>query len=86
MDRPAKRTALISQELPRYSINLVSLAETRLPDEGNPTEDLGGRDIPHTSDDFMVWVSPSGTFLREQIKEAPVGISQPAQEDESFSY
>ena len=41
-DRPARRTALIAQELARYDIAIAALSETRLPDEGSLTEDQGG--------------------------------------------
>lgn len=41
-DRPARRTALISQELERYGIDIAALSETRLPDEGSLTESKGG--------------------------------------------
>lgn len=41
-DRPARRTALIAQELARYDIAIAALSETRLPDEGSLTEDKGG--------------------------------------------
>ena len=41
-DRPARRTALISQELSKYNVDIAALSETRLADEGSLTEDLGG--------------------------------------------
>ena len=41
-DRPARRTALISQELLKYNVDIAALSETRLADEGSLTEDLGG--------------------------------------------
>ena len=41
-DRPARRTALIVQELRRYNVDIAALAETRLPDDGSLTEAGGG--------------------------------------------
>lgn len=41
-DRPARRTALISQELSRYNVDIAALSETRLSDEGSLTEIQGG--------------------------------------------
>ena len=41
-ERPARRTALISQELSRYSVDIAVLSETRLADEGSLTESMGG--------------------------------------------
>ena len=41
-DRPARRTALIAQELRRYNVDIAALAETRLPDDGSLTEAGGG--------------------------------------------
>lgn len=41
-DRPARRTALIAQELARYNIHIAALSETRLADGGSLTEDQGG--------------------------------------------
>ena len=41
-DRPARRTALIAQELSRYNVDIAALSETRLLDEGSLTEDQGG--------------------------------------------
>ena len=39
---PARRTALIAQELRRYNVDIAALAETRLPVDGAPTESRGG--------------------------------------------
>ena len=41
-DRPARRTALIAQELSRYNVDVAALSETRISDEGSIAEDLGG--------------------------------------------
>ena len=41
-DRLARRTVLIAQELMRYDVDKVALAETRLTDEGNLTVDQAG--------------------------------------------
>ena len=41
-DRPARRTALIAQELSQYNVDIVALSETRLPDESSLTEDQSG--------------------------------------------
>ena len=40
--RPARRTALIAQDLARYDVNIAALSETGLPDEGSLTEDQNG--------------------------------------------
>ena len=37
-DRPARRTSLVAQELPRYAVDIAAFSETRLADEGNLTE------------------------------------------------
>ena len=41
-DRPARRTALVAQELSRYSVDIAALSETRLAGEGSLTEMEGG--------------------------------------------
>ena len=41
-DRPARRTALIAQELSRYNVDIAALSETRLADEGSVSENSGG--------------------------------------------
>ena len=41
-DRPARRTALIAQELSRYNVDIAALSETRLADEGSLAESGGG--------------------------------------------
>ena len=41
-DRPARRTALITQELSRYNVDIVALSETRLAGGGSLTENIGG--------------------------------------------
>ena len=41
-DRPARRSALVAQELKRYNVDIAALSETRLAGEGTITEDEGG--------------------------------------------
>ena len=41
-ERPERRTAFIARELKRHSVDIAALQETRLPDEGQLTEDGGG--------------------------------------------
>ncbi len=41
-DRPERRTAIIAGELGRYRIHLAALSETRLADEGQLKEEMGG--------------------------------------------
>ena len=41
-DRPARRSALVAQELKRYNVDIAALSETRLAGEGAITEDEGG--------------------------------------------
>ena len=40
-DRPARRTALIAQELSRYNVDIAALSETRLADEGSLAQSGG---------------------------------------------
>ena len=74
--RPARRTAFISRELSRYSIDIVALAETRLPDEGNITEDnffwKGHPTHERTIHGVGFAIRNS---LADQIEEALAGIS-----------
>ena len=37
-DRPARRTALVAQELSRYGVDIAAVSETRLADDGSLTE------------------------------------------------
>ena len=40
--RPERRTALIARELGKYQIDIVTLSETRLIEEGSTAEPKGG--------------------------------------------
>lgn len=79
-DRPARRTALIAQELGRYDIDVAALAETRLPDEGSLTEDQGGYTFywkGYSTEERRlhgVGFAVKNSLLRS-IEDAPVGIS-----------
>ena len=37
-DRPARRAALVVEELSRHGVDIAALSETGLADEGSPTE------------------------------------------------
>ena len=80
-DRPARRTALISQELSRYNIDIAALSETRLADEGSITEDLGGytfywRGLPQEERRIHgVGFAIKNSLLRS-LHSAPIGISE----------
>ena len=41
MDRPARRTALISQKLTRYDVDIVTLSKIRLTGESSLSENIG---------------------------------------------
>ena len=41
-ERPERRTAFIARELRRHSVDIAALQETRLPDDGQLTENGGG--------------------------------------------
>ena len=74
--RPARRTAFISRELSRYSIDIVALAETRLPDEGNITEDTFFWKGNPTHEQTLHGVGFAiRNSLADQIEEALAGIS-----------
>ena len=79
-DRPARRTALIAQELSRYNIDIAALSETRLADEGSVTEDLGGytffwKGYPQNENRIHGVAFAVRTALLRSCVENPVGIS-----------
>ena len=63
-DRPARRTALIAQELSRYNVDIAALSETRLLAEGSLTEDQGG--IPSFGKDTHLIAVEVSTVLALQ--------------------
>ena len=79
-DRPARRTALIAQELQRYDIDIAALSETRLAGEGAITEDMGGYSFfwkgypPEENRIHGVAFAIRSSLLRS-CPENPVGIS-----------
>ena len=79
-DRPARRTALIAQELRRYNIDIAALPETRLPDDGSLTEAGGGytffwKGLPQTDRRIHGVGFAVRNSLCGVLKEYPTGIS-----------
>ena len=80
MERPARRTALIAQELSRYNVDIAALSETRLADDGSITEDLGGytffwKGYPQNENRIHGVAFAVRTALLRSCVENPVGIS-----------
>ena len=80
-DRPARRTALISQELARYNVDIAALSETRLADEGSLTEALGSytffwKGLPQEERRIHgVGFAIRNSLLRS-LSSNPIGISE----------
>ena len=79
-DRPARRTALISQELSRYNVDIAALSETRVSDEGSVTEDLGGytffwKGYPPSENRIHGVAFAVKSSLLRSCDRSPVGIS-----------
>ena len=79
-DRPQRRTALLSNELSRYKIDIVALSETRLSEEGQLTEASGytfyWKGLPsgvprHAGVGFAV-----RSALIKNLEELPSGFSE----------
>ena len=80
-DRPARRTALISQELSKYNIDIAALSETRLAGEGSLTEDLGGytffwRGLPQEERRIHGVGFAIRNSLLKSLHSNPIGISE----------
>ena len=80
-DRPARRSALIAQELSRYNMDIAALSETRLAGEGSLTESEGGytffwRGLPSTERRIHGVGFAIRTTLVAQLDETPVGVSE----------
>lgn len=79
-DRPARRTALIAQELGRYDIDIAALSETRLSDEGSLTEDQSGFTFywkgypPHERRLHGVGFAVRNSLV-PLMEDSPVGVS-----------
>ena len=79
-DRPARRTALIAQELRRYNVDIAALAETSLPDDGSLTEAGGGytffwKRLPQTERRIHGVGFAVRNSLCGVLKEYPSGVS-----------
>ena len=79
-NRPQRRTALVSEELSRYKIDITALSETRLSEEGQLAETSGytffwkglpSGELRHAGVGFAVRSS-----LVEHFKEIPSGFSE----------
>ena len=80
-DRPARRTALIAQELSRYGVDIAALSETRLADEGSITEDHGGytffwKGLPQQERRIHGVGFAVKNSILEKCGTVPVGISE----------
>ena len=80
-DTPARRTALIAQELTRYNIDVAALSETRLADEGSITEDLGAytffwKGLPQEERRIHGVGFAIKNSLMKSLSSAPTGISE----------
>ena len=80
-DRPARRTALIAQELARYQIDIAALSETRLADEGSLTEDQGAytffwKGLPLNEQRIHGVGFAIKSSLLKTLHSSPTGISE----------
>ena len=80
-DRPARRTALIAQELSRYGVDIAALSETRLADEGSIIEDHGGytffwKGLPQQERRIHGVGYAVRNSILEKCGTVPVGISE----------
>ena len=80
-DRPARRIALVAQELSRYGVDIAALSETRLADEGSLTEIEGGytffwKGLPNTDRRLYGVGFAIRSSLAQQLEVNPIGISE----------
>ena len=80
-DRPARRSALVAQELSRYGVDIAALSETRLAGEGSLTEIEGGytffwKGLPNTERRIYGVGFAIKSSLAQQLEVSPVGVSE----------
>ena len=80
-DRPARRSALIAQELSRYGIDIAALSETRLAEEGSLTESEGGytffwKGLLSNEPRIHGVGFAIKTSLALQLEDSPIGVSE----------
>ena len=80
-DRPARRTALVAQELYRYGVDIAALSETRLEDEGSLTEIEGGytffwKGLKSAERRLYGVGFAIRSSLAQQLEETTIGVSE----------